>query len=169
MLKIKRLFPILGLALAGVALAQPPDPVRFYKLDFVVKEVESGKTVNSRSFSTMLAVQVPGRDSPAASIRAGGRVPVPSGGSNTSFNFVELGVNLDVRDLRESQSDVSLNVTADISTMAPPEGLVPPVNRHNRWSGTVLVPVKKPTTVFASDDVSSKRQLQLELTATPVK
>jgi hypothetical protein len=32
----------------------------------------------------------------------------------------------------------------------------------------VIVPLKKPTVVFSSDDVASKRQMQLELTATPI-
>jgi hypothetical protein len=44
-----------------------------------------------------------------------------------------------------------------------------PVTRQNQWRSAVVIPVKKPTVVFSSDDVSSKRQLQLELTATPVK
>ena len=44
-----------------------------------------------------------------------------------------------------------------------------PVTRQNKWAGTVFLPAKKPMVVFASDDMSSKRQLQLELTATPIK
>jgi len=71
----KTLLAVLALALAGTALAQTADQPRFYKLDFVVKEVEGGKTVNSRTFSSMLGVQLPGRETPAATIRAGGRVP----------------------------------------------------------------------------------------------
>jgi hypothetical protein len=161
------LLPILALAFAGAAFAQTDAP-RFYKLDFVVKEVEGGKTVNSRAFSAMLAVHVPGRDSPAASIRAGGRVPVYAAGSNTQYTMFDLGVNIDVRELREVQNDVTLNITADITTMTREDQTVA-VTRNNRWNGAVLAPVKKPTVVFFSDDITSKRQLQLELTATPVK
>lgn len=159
------LTPILGLVLAGAAFAQS-DAAKFYKLDYVVKEVEGGKPVNSRAFSTMLAVQVPGRDTGPASIRAGGRVPVTSTGGT---QFFELGVNIDTKELRESQTDVLLYISADVTTIAQDSSGGIPVTRQNRWSGTVLVPVKKPTVVFASDDMSSKRQLQLELTATPVK
>jgi hypothetical protein len=43
-----------------------------------------------------------------------------------------------------------------------------PVIRQNRWSSNVVVPLKKPTLIFASDDATSKRQMQLELTAAPV-
>lgn len=160
----KWLFPLLGLALAGTALAQTVDQAKFYKLEFVVKEVEGSKTINSRSFVTMLAVQI-GNDTKAANIRAGGRVPVTTG-SNT--NFYETGVNIDARELRETQGDISINLSADISTVAQ-DGTGVPVTRQNRWNGTVFLPIKKPTVVFASDDMTSKRQLQLELTATPVK
>jgi hypothetical protein len=33
----------------------------------------------------------------------------------------------------------------------------------------VIVPVGKPTVIFSSDDVASKGQMQLELTASPIK
>jgi hypothetical protein len=166
MLKTKMwLLPLLGIAFAGSALAQT-DLVKFYKLDFVVKEVEGGKAVNSRSFATMLAVQAPGREPSTATIRAGGRVPVTTG-NNTSY--FDLGVNIDSRELREAQGDVSIFITADVSTIAQESPGAVPVTRQNKWAGTVLLPAKKATVVFASDDISSKRQLQLELTATPAR
>lgn len=158
------LMPLLGLALAGAAFAQV-EP-KFYKLDYVVKEVEGGKTVNSRVFSTMLAIQGPGREATGATIRAGGRVPITS---ETGTQFFDAGVSIDSKDLRETQGDLSLYITADITTIAQDNPRTTPVTRQNRWSGSVLAPVKKPTVVFASDDLSSKRQLQLELTATPIK
>lgn len=168
MIHTKRfLFTLAALAFAGPALAQMPDSARFYKLDFVVKEVEGGKTVNSRSFSAMQQVQMPGGNTAPSSIRAGGRVPVSSG-SNNQFQYYDLGVNIDARDLRETSADLSVNLTVDISSIAQETPSAVPVVRQNKWSGAVLVAPRKPTVVFASDDVSSKRQLQLELTATPV-
>jgi hypothetical protein len=163
--KTKLLLPLM-FALAGASVAQSAEPAKFYKLDFVVKELDGGKPVNSRTFSTMLGVQTPGRDASPAVIRAGGRVPVTVG---SGVNFVELGVNIDVRDLRDSQGDLSVFVSADISTMMQETPGNQPVVRQNKWSGAVLITPKKPTVVFASDDLSSKRQLQLELTATPIK
>jgi hypothetical protein len=32
----------------------------------------------------------------------------------------------------------------------------------------VLVTLRKPTTIFSSDDIASKRKVQVELTATPL-
>jgi len=153
------------LMLAGAAFAQSADQPRFYKLDFQVKEVEGGKPVNTRAFSTMLAA-TQGSNREQATIRAGGRVPVTSG-SGTSF--FDLGVNIDARDLRESPADLSVQLSIDISTIAQENANAQPVVRQNKWSGVVLVAPKKPTVVFASDDITSKRQFQLEMTATPVK
>ncbi len=64
---------------------------------------------------------------------------------------------------------------ADISSI-PSEPAVPatasaptqPTVRQNKWDSTVIVPLKKPTVLFSSDDLTSKRQMQLELTATPI-
>jgi hypothetical protein len=109
----------------------------------------------------------------AASIRAGSKVPVPAG---TSFQYIDVGVNIDCRDIRDLQRDLAVFVSADISSM-PSESASPapagpaapmPVVRQNRWSSLVVVPLKKPTLIFSSDDLASKRQMQLELTATPI-
>jgi hypothetical protein len=166
MFKTKKfLLPLLTLAVAGASLAQSLDGAKFYKLDFVVREVEGGKPVNSRTFSAILQVQTQQREVGTANIRAGGRVPYTSGGG---LQFFDVGVSIDAKDLRETKSDVSVNISSDISSVAPEAPANPPVIRQNRWSSTVIVPVKKPTVIFVSDDMSSKRQMQLELTATPI-
>ena len=43
-----------------------------------------------------------------------------------------------------------------------------PMIRQNRWTSNVVVPLKKPTVIFSSDDLTTKHQMQLELTATPI-
>src|SRR6476620_4455250 len=91
----------LAIAAAVPALAQPE--AKFYKLDYVVKELEAGKVVNSRSYSTMAQVSVPGGERNSASIRAGGRVPVAS---TNGTQFFETGVNIDSSSLREQQGDI---------------------------------------------------------------
>jgi hypothetical protein len=94
---LKFLIPVL--ALAGAALAQTAELPRFYKLDFQVKELEGGKPVNSRAFSTMLAASQ-GANREQATIRAGGRVPVTSSGGTS---FFDLGVNIDASPRRTSR------------------------------------------------------------------
>jgi len=95
--------PILALAIAaGAAFAQTPEapkspePSKFYKLEFVVQEVEGGKALNSRSYSTQAASDA--RD--GASIRAGSKMPIATGGQANQFTYIDVGVNIDCRSIR---------------------------------------------------------------------
>src|SRR5712691_8359017 len=82
----------LALALmAGTSFAQNPEPPKFYKLDFVVKEVEGTKVLNARSYSITVSTDA---SSPHSSIRTGSKVPTPTG-TTGQFTFIDLGVNID--------------------------------------------------------------------------
>jgi hypothetical protein len=153
--------------LAGTCLAQDAVPPKFYKLDFTVKEVEAGRVLNSRTYSAVVSTEHV--EGPLhCSIRTGSKVPFSTG---KEYTFLDLGVGIDCRSVKEVAGQLSLYVLADISSAlqepTPSSGL-PPTVRQNKWSSTVLVPFKKPTVVFSSDDMASKRQMQLELTATPI-
>ena len=78
--------------LAGTCFAQNPEASKFYKLDFVVKEVEGTKVLNSRAYSMIVSTE---KSSPPSSIRTGSRVPTPTSAGNTQFTYIELGVNID--------------------------------------------------------------------------
>ena len=41
--------------------------------------------------------------------------------------------------------------------------------RQTKWGANVLAPLGKPTVIFSSDDLTTKGQTQLEVTATPIK
>jgi hypothetical protein len=159
--------------------AEPPPP-KYFRLDFVVKELDSGKVVNSRAYSMTISTgpQNTGPQNRVSSIRAGSRVPVST--KSGEYTYLDVGVNIDCNSAKEVQNQLALNVIADVSTTANdtstgPAGLggstnTPgqPIIRQNRWSGDVLVPLRKATTIFSSDDATTKRQMQLELTATPI-
>jgi len=160
---------ILVFVLAGACLAQEAAPSKFYKLEFVVKEVEGTKVQNARSYSVTVSVDK------GCSIRTGGTVPTPTAamGSLPQFSYHDVGVNVDCHHVREAANGLSLDVNADITSVlqeptTPPTIPPPPVIRHNQWSSTVIVPLKKPTVIFSSDDLTTKHQMQLELTATPI-
>ena len=167
--------PLLALALAaGTGFAQgqeapkPSEPLKFYKLEFVLKEVEGAKVLNARSYSMTAATDARGTQS----IRAGIRVPYQVGNGT---QYLDIGVNIDCQVIREVQGDLSLLVTADISSLPsePAETtatrLAAPIIHQNKWSSTTIVPLKKSTLIFSSDDPTSKQQMQLELAATPIK
>ena len=168
--------PLLALTMApGSGFAQNQDasktlePQKFYRLEFVVKEVEGGKVLNARTYSTTVAADA--KDLGSTSIRTGGRVPIETEtGDIKSLQYLDIGVNIDCRAIREVERALSLYVSADISSV-PSDAATPgvaPTIRQNRWSSLTIVPLKKPTLIFSSDDPTSKRQMQLELTATPI-
>ena len=151
--------------LVGGCLAEDVTPPKFYKLDFVVKEVEGAKILNSRTYSVMVSTQ----NAPhfIYSVRAAGKVPYSNG---KEYQYLEVGVNIDCMGVREVQSGLSLEVHADISSVVPESttNADRPVIRQNKWSSMVFVPIKRPTVIFSSDDLTGKGQMQLELTATPI-
>ena len=171
--------PLLALTMApGSGFAQnqeapkTPEPQKFYRLEFVVKEVEGGKVLNARTYSTTVAADA--KELGPTSIRTGARVAyqtaTAAAGDIKSFQYLDIGVNIDCRAIRETERALSLYVSADISSV-PSDAATPmvaPTIRQNRWSSLTIVPLKKPTLIFSSDDPTSKRQMQLELTATPI-
>ena len=175
---------LVALSSLGIAAAQTPatapeagtspapvkaPPFRFYHLDFIVKEVDEGRVINSRTYSTTVSAEQSGRPS----IRAGSKVPVALEG-NGGFSYIDVGINFDCKYLGETANSLMLDVTAEVSSIATPltgEPLPahsPNVIRQNRWTSPVVVQLRKPATIFSSDDLTSKRKIQIELTATPV-
>jgi hypothetical protein len=169
--KLWILLPIL-MTVASVSFAQDEKkaegPPRYYHLDYVVKEISDGKTVNSRVYSTIVSTD---RGAPSYSLRTGTKVPVPQGANQ--FTYMDVGVSIDTRRVSDGAGRLMLNVSADISSL-PGEVTgysqvsPPPVVRNNRWTSDVVVPIGKPIIIFSSDDVTNKGKLQLELTATPI-
>lgn len=157
--------------LAGACFAQDAAPTKFYKLEFVVKEVEGTRVLNSRAYSVTASTDKGLLE--RCQIRTGSKVPLPATGPGVGagqFTYLDVGVNIDCSSLKETQVGVSLQVTADISSL-PQESTVPvsgQVIRQNRWTSHIVVQPKKPTVIFSSDDLTTKHQMQLELTATPI-
>ena len=160
----------LALALAaGMCFAQDAVTSKFYKLDFVVREVEGTKGLNARTYSITTST-----DSKApCSIRVGSKVPYTTAavsmGGPPQYTYFDVGMNIDCRSITVEPGQLSLHVDADVSSFsAEAPTPLPPVIRQNKWSSVVIVPLKKPTVIFSSDDLTTKRQMQLELTATPI-
>ena len=154
------------LLFAASGFAQTPAAARFYKLDFVVKEVEGAKVLNSRAYATTASTDKSGG---GCSIRTGNRVPTPTTADNKQFTYIDVGVNIDCGALQEVDSELAVRLTAEVSSTLQEPPATQPVIRQNRWSSTVIVPIKKPTIVFSSDDATTRRQMQVEMTATPLK
>ena len=155
--------------MAGTCFAQsaetPKEPPKFYKLDVVVKELDAGKVLNARSYSTTAST-----DALPAAIRTDSKVSFPASHDSAAVSSANIGVNIDIRSIREVRNELSFVISADITSIAQESSTAstPPVIRQTRWSSTVLVQIKKPTVIFSSDDTSTRREMQVELTATPI-
>ena len=148
------------------------EPVHYYHLELVVQELGTdGKPTNSRTYTTTVSTE----DRGSASIRTQSRIPFPVGvttssGLGTQFQYEEVGVNIDARRAHDIGHQLSLDLTADISSVAERDpNLHQPIIRQNKWQAVVLIPVGKPSVVFTSDTLDSKGSMQLVVTATPVQ
>ena len=157
---------------AGTCLAQgdaakpPTEAPKFFHLDFVVKELDAGKVINARHYSSITAAGDTGFCS--CTMRSGNKVPVTTEGAAGApvLTYIDVGVNIDCRAVKEIEGSLALNLTAEISNTA--NATHPPIIRQTKWSSNAVVPIGKPTVIFSADDLASKGQMQLELTATPI-
>jgi hypothetical protein len=86
------------------------------------------------------------------------------------FEYLDVGASITAR-ISESRGQSQLHVRADLSTVVgadqnQPMHDVREVIRQLRMGGTVNLPLAKTVVIDSADDPDSKRQFQLELTAT---
>ena len=154
--------------------APSPEPQlqkHFYKLTFHLRESDDGKVVNQRDFVLNInaaPVHVGGVPPEWWNVRSGTRVPVAvtnKEGNYKDFNYVDVGVNLDVR-AEEAPEGLQLQVTCDVSSVVGEGGLGSnaPAVRQVKVRSAVLAPVGKPTLVFTADDAASRHRFELEVT-----
>ena len=144
-------------------------PKKFYRLDFLVRELENERAINSRSYAMIVR-----SNTERGSMRAGEQVPyASSSGASTQWQQIDVGVSIDCRKLEELGERVALDLRAEISSVVENHdngvSAARPIIRSNRWESTVLLPLKQPTVLFSSDDPASKHTMQLQLTVTPLR
>jgi len=156
---------------AQTSIQAVKEPEHYYRLNFTLEEMnDAGKVANSRSY---FATIVTGRGA-TQQIRTGSRIPIATGthDGSTQFQYVDVGVSVDVRQVKEVGDKLGFSLTAEVSSLAPQANATAgtvgndPVIRQNKWDSTVLIPIGKPTVVFSSDDLDDRGKLQVELTAT---
>jgi len=171
-------FPAMGQTPANTPNTKPSFEPHFYHLIFVVKEIEAGKVINSRNyFMSIGTVEGFSNTTVARSIRTGTKVPVEA--EPGKINYVDLGVNIDCRNVVDLGSKMAMDLSAEISSVQKdteepnkiqtPGQASTPLIQQNKWSSQVVLSLGKPTVVFSSDEVASKRTIELELTATEIK
>lgn len=144
-------------------------PTSVYKLDYVFSEIQDGKRINVRNYSTLVRVGDRG------SIRLGDKVPIVVGNSRESgqTQYMEIGVNIDGRVEQELAAGVGLYSNIQISSLAPEQPgenrTGNPVVRQMVFQLDQIVPVGKQTLIGTADEVDGTRRIQIEATATKVR
>jgi len=153
---------------ASKPVAKEPEGTRHevtiepYRLDFLISEMEDGKRINSRQYSMNLDTN------DGYEIKIGTRVPVDT--KDGEFQYLDVGINLFAR-LFERNGQLELTARAESSSLVPPgQGSEShPVVRQMKIEGSTIVMNDKPIVMGIVDDPNSKRQFQLEVTATKLK
>ena len=147
---------------------KPPQesPLSVYKLDFVLRELQDGKAINSRNYS--MIVENRGR----GSLRTGSRVPVTVS-TDKGIQYMDIGVNIDCGNVRAKEDNVTFNASIEVSSFAlseqSPTSGTPPVLRNMRAQMDAAVPVGKPTVIGIIDDANSTKRYEVAVTATKLK
>lgn len=138
-----------------------------YRLDYSVNELEGGKKINTRQYTQNLTV------GDANSIKIGARVPVDTNTKNGEFQYLDVGTNIWSR-LMDRGSVLTLEVRADFSNIAAMDQSSAtqqsrPVVRQVQINGSTVLLPGKPMLIGLVDDPTSKKQFQLEVTATKLR
>jgi len=172
--------PLAGAAQEWNASKSVEKPAGAYKLEFSLREVASGKRVNTRNYTMTV------EDGSWGKIRVGNKVPFAIfGGPDhaqtasgttivgaTQYQYQDVGVKIDCRP-RVRENGLSVDLTVELSSVLKPEETSLSVEhlvfRNDSFSSDAVVPFGKATVVGTFDDVTSDRRYEIEITATQVK
>jgi hypothetical protein len=140
--------------------AEQPPAIR---LDFSINELEDGKKINVRHYSLS---QTGGN---YKELKIGTRVPVEA--EQGKFQYLDVGTTISSK-IYGKEDALVLEVRAEVSNFAVPDQIArvgQPLLRQMLISGTTVLVFDKSMAIGAVDDPNSKRQYQLEVTATKIK
>lgn len=133
-------------------------------LEFSINELEDGKKLNVRHYTMNLT----GGNTKELKIGTRGPIETESG----KFQYIDVGTNIRAH-IYGKEDALVLDVSVEVSNFANPEqstrGAGQPLLRQMVISGTPLIIFDKPTIVGSVDDPNSKREYQLEVTATKLR
>ncbi len=137
-----------------------------YRVEYVFSEIQNGKKINSRAYTIVV------RTGERGSIRLGSRVAVPMADPK-QFQYVDVGLSIDCRVVREADSGVALVTNSDVSSVPPDQPIenrsVPPIIRHTQMQAESIVPLEKRTLIGSADQVDGTGRFDLEVTATKLR
>ena len=139
----------------------------FFKLAFVMYELDDAKRTNQRDY--MLVGRT---DNQPSSIRVSTRVPVYT--EEKKMTYVDAGLTIRCSLKEQVDRRVQLHCDLEISSFVRPEqiagsgnaGPAAPVLRTTRMDSWALLTLGKPAILNTVDDINSAKRMQVEVTAT---
>jgi hypothetical protein len=143
-----------------------PNPLRkdkpegFYRLDFVIREMDGEKIVDTRNYSMWVQVEM------QKTVKAVSEVRVPAG---SSVNIKTIGVSISCY-VSETDSLPWISMNASITDMMPPEKTGDaPLFRNIGIESMALLSPGKSVTVSKVEDPITKHRFQVDVTGTKLK
>ena len=147
----------------------------FFKLAFVMYELEDDKRTNQRDY-----MMIGRTDNQPSNIRVATKVPITTleKGDEKQYTYTDVGLN--IRCFLKEQVDRRLQLHCDIeiSSFIRPEqianatgnaGLAAPFLRTTRTDSWALLTLGKPAILTTVDDINSTKRMQVEVTATKLE
>jgi hypothetical protein len=180
------------LALTGTLLAQQPpakdtadQPAKkevmagrdgntenFFKLAFVMYELEDGRRTNQRDY-----MMIGRTDNQPSSIRVATKVPITTQekGDEKQYTYTDVGLRINCSMKEQMDRRLQFHCDIEISSFIRPEqianatgnaGLAAPFLRTTRTDSWALLTMGKPAILTTVDDINSVKRMQIEVTAT---
>jgi hypothetical protein len=141
-----------------------------YRLDFVIKELDDAKVVNSRTYS-MLTQSSEDRGRSFGEVKAGSRVPVVTTGKDgqNSTVYMDVGVNINAQLWVMTNSNLLLSSSIEVSSLADAQSGANPIVRQIRTNTTGEITAGKSNQLAIVDDPTSKHRFEIDVTPTKLR
>ena len=152
---------------------EPAATNNFFKLAFVLYEVDDGKRTNQRDY-----MMIGRTDNQPSSIRVATKVPIYTyeKAGDKAYTYIDAGLSIRCFLKEQVDSVVQLHCDIEMSSFIRPEqiassgnaGPAAPVVRTTRTDSWALLTPGKPAILNTVDDINSAKRMQIEVTATKV-
>lgn len=144
----------------------------FFKLAFVMYELDDGKRINQRDY-----MMIGRTDNQPSSIRVATKVPITTleKGDEKQYTYTDVGLRINCFIKEQVDRRLQLHCDIEISSFIRPEqianstgnaGLAAPFLRTMRTESWALLTLGKPAILTTVDDINSSKRMQIEVTAT---
>jgi hypothetical protein len=159
--------------------SQTAQPEQSFLLTLTLKVTDHGKLITDQTYSLAASdVKAKGvftgsvlNEQHAPSIRDGNRYPITTetGGGKTEFQYVDVGTNIDFKDLRSLGSSVAMTINVENSSAIPDATLKgTPIIRNTRYSVSPVAPIGKQITIYSSNDPANGHKVEIQLLVQPL-